>query len=78
MSTPFIPSPLGRFYTAKEAARYLRVSEDYLERLRMSGEGPNYIKLGQAHNSKILYHEHDLHEWILLHRRCGGKQPRDS
>lgn len=68
MKKPLSISPFGPFYTTKEAASYLRVSVDYLERLRMSGDGPAYVKLGRARNSKVFYTERDLQEWILKRR----------
>jgi predicted DNA-binding transcriptional regulator AlpA len=49
----------------REAALALRLSERTLERLRVSGLGPRFIKLGKA----IRYREADLEAWITAHMR---------
>jgi excisionase family DNA binding protein len=52
--------------TQREAAGYLRLSERTLERLRVTGTGPVYVKAGR----RVLYREADLEAWIasrLMH-----------
>jgi excisionase family DNA binding protein len=44
----------------KEAARLLRLSERTLERLRLTGGGPVYVKAGRS----VRYREGDLEAWI--------------
>jgi predicted DNA-binding transcriptional regulator AlpA len=44
----------------REAARLLRLSERTLERLRLIGGGPLYIKCGRC----VRYRESDLESWI--------------
>jgi predicted DNA-binding transcriptional regulator AlpA len=44
----------------REAASVLRLSERTLERLRVSGLGPRFIKIGRA----VRYVQCDLSEWI--------------
>jgi len=46
--------------TQVEAARLLRLSERTLERLRLQGGGPRYIKA----NRSVRYRECDLEAWI--------------
>jgi excisionase family DNA binding protein len=46
--------------TQKEAATLLRLSERTLERLRVSGTGPQYLKAGRL----VRYREADLEAWI--------------
>mgnify|MGYP002783898514 CR=1 FL=1 len=43
-----------------EAAKYVRLSKPTLERLRLTGEGPRYCKLGGA----VRYRTVDLDEWL--------------
>ena len=43
-----------------EAATYLRLSKPTLERLRLTGEGPAYAKLGKA----VRYRRADLDAWL--------------
>lgn len=46
--------------TQREAATALRLSERTLERLRLTGGGPPYVKA----NRRVLYREPDLEAWI--------------
>lgn len=43
-----------------EAARYVRLSKPTLERFRISGDGPAYVKLGGA----VRYRKADLDAWL--------------
>jgi excisionase family DNA binding protein len=52
------------YLTCKESARYLRVSKSYLDKLRCTGGGPPYTRLGR----KILYRISDLEFWLHQHR----------
>jgi len=49
-----------RLLTQSEAARLLRLSERTLERLRVSGGGPVFVKAGRL----VRYREADLETWI--------------
>ena len=46
--------------TQREAATVLRCSERTLERLRVSGQGPRYVKTVR----RVLYRESDLEAWL--------------
>jgi len=46
--------------TVHEAADYLRLSQRTLERLRVSGLGPKFVKCGRS----IRYRQTDLEQWI--------------
>jgi len=48
-----------RLLTQVEAARLLRLSERTLERLRLTGAGPLYVKCGRS----VRYREADLEAW---------------
>ena len=50
--------------TTSEAAKVVRLSPRTLERLRVSGEGPRYIKAGPGKRAKVLYRESDLTAWL--------------
>lgn len=43
-----------------EAARYVRLGKTTLERFRISGDGPVYVKLGGA----VRYRKADLDAWL--------------
>jgi hypothetical protein len=42
------PNRADRMLTPKEAANFLRVSESWLAKARMRGDGPHYAKFGRA------------------------------
>ena len=47
--------------TQHEAANVLRLSQRTIERLRVSGVGPKFIRYG---GRSIRYRQSDLEEWI--------------
>jgi excisionase family DNA binding protein len=47
--------------TQREAANVLRLSQRTIERLRVSGVGPKFIRCG---GRSIRYRQSDLEEWI--------------
>jgi excisionase family DNA binding protein len=54
--------------TPKEAAAELRVSKSYLDKLRVYGGGPQFLRFGRR---KILYRKSDLDLWAR-ERRYGS------
>jgi predicted DNA-binding transcriptional regulator AlpA len=48
-----------------EAANYLRRSQSFLNKLRCSGGGPSFVRIGR----RIGYLQQDLDEWLLARRR---------
>jgi Helix-turn-helix domain len=46
--------------TQREASSVLRCSERTLERLRLTGRGPQYVKTIR----RVLYRESDLESWL--------------
>lgn len=50
--------------TTLEAASYVRLGKPTLERLRVSGDGPLYCKLGGA----VRYRKADLDLWLEARR----------
>ena len=51
--------------TTSEAASRVRLSPRTLERLRVSGEGPRYLKAGPGKRARVLYRQQDLEYWLL-------------
>lgn len=49
-----------RLLTQSDAAKLLRLSERTLERLRVAGGGPKFVKAGRS----VRYREADLEAWI--------------
>jgi predicted DNA-binding transcriptional regulator AlpA len=61
-----------RILTQREAAALVRLSERTLERLRLTGGGPVYVKAGR----RVLYREPDLAEWIASRVRASTSEVR--
>jgi predicted DNA-binding transcriptional regulator AlpA len=49
----------------REASAALRVSERTLERNRLTGDGPPFVKIGR----RVLYRQSDLDTWLASHTR---------
>lgn len=47
------------------AASYSGLAESTLEKLRVSGDGPRYIRVGRV----VVYDLDDLDEWLNSHKR---------
>jgi predicted DNA-binding transcriptional regulator AlpA len=56
----------GPFLNVREAAAHLNVSKSLLDKLRLTGEGPDYMKLGQR---RVVYAVQDLDAWAESGRR---------
>jgi len=53
------------YLSPKEAARFLRCSKSFLDKLRCSGGGPSYTRVGR----KVLYRKiADLEAWMRQRR----------
>ena len=55
----------SKLLTTPEAAERLGVSASYLNRLRVTGEGPPFVKLG----TRVTYDPADLAAWIEARKR---------
>jgi predicted DNA-binding transcriptional regulator AlpA len=49
--------------TQPETAGETRLSERTLERHRLAGTGPKFVRLGR----RVFYRRHDVNEWIVEH-----------
>jgi len=54
------PEAIWAILNTKEAAEYVRLSKPTLERFRISGYGPVFLKLGGA----VRYRREDLDSWL--------------
>ena len=52
--------PADTFLTQDEAAKRLRLSPRTLERMRLNGDGPRFIKAGR----RVLYRNSSLEAWV--------------
>jgi len=58
------PTPSRPLATPLEVAAWLQVTEERLSKLRKTGKGPVYIKLGRS----VRY------AWLDVHRWCDGNR----
>jgi predicted DNA-binding transcriptional regulator AlpA len=66
------PHELGmRLRSVREAAAYLGISVSMLNKLRLTGNGPPYMKLGR----RVLYGLHDLETWAATRKRNHTSEP---
>ena len=56
------------------AARYTGLSASTLNKLRVFGGGPAYLKLGR----RVVYDAADLDAWLATQRRTSTSSPRPS
>lgn len=54
---------IGALMPPEEAARFLGFKEGWLAKLRMTGGGPKFVKLGRL----VRYRRADLEAWIASH-----------
>ena len=52
------------YLTSAEAAELLKLSTRTLERMRVTGEGPPFMKAGAGKRSRVLYRQSDISKWL--------------
>ncbi len=52
------------YLTSKETAELLKISTQTLERMRVTGGGPPFMKAGTGKRSRVLYKLSDITEWL--------------
>jgi hypothetical protein len=55
---------LMEFLDTVETAKLLRVAKSTLERLRVQGGGPRFIKVGPGKRSRVLYRLAEVNAWL--------------
>jgi len=62
--------PVIKLLTVKEAAVLLKVSNSWLAKARMRGDGPPFIKIGRS----IRYSEAAVLQWMKAHQRLSTSE----
>lgn len=52
------------YLTSEETAELLKISRRTLERMRVTGEGPPFMKAGAGKRSRVLYKQSDVTGWL--------------
>lgn len=58
------PGSALMFMTTIEVAALLRISRRTLERMRVEGTGPRYLKVGPGKRSRVLYRQQEVMAWM--------------
>ena len=53
------------YLNTQQAAKYLALSQSTLNRMRVTGEGPQYAKAGR----RVIYSTVDLNIWVIARKR---------
>jgi predicted DNA-binding transcriptional regulator AlpA len=53
----------------QEVARRLQISGSTLQKMRVQGTGPKFIKLADGKNAAVRYHESDVDDYITSRLR---------
>ena len=56
---------MRRMFRTEDAANYVGLSSSTLAKLRLAGDGPQYIKIGKS----VVYDPVDLDAWLASKRR---------
>jgi predicted DNA-binding transcriptional regulator AlpA len=56
----------ARLINVVAASQYLGIAKSTLNKLRVYGGGPKYVKLGH----RVVYDRHDLDAWVDAKRRA--------
>lgn len=57
--------PLPRYLGPEAAAAYVGLSSKTLQRMRVTGEGPRYVKARR----RVIYDRLDLDDWVAERKR---------
>jgi predicted DNA-binding transcriptional regulator AlpA len=62
---------IRRRFRTPDAARYVGLAKRTLEKMRLTGDGPRFYKLGRA----VVYDTQDLDAWLLERARRSTSDP---
>lgn len=69
---------MAKLLRTKEVAERLGVTERTLERMRVRGDGPAFVKLGAGRTSVVRYEEADLEAWLESRRRTSTAENQSA
>ncbi len=66
-----VAGTIERLLTIEEAGNFLRLSQSWLAKARMRGDGPPFVQFGRS----IRYAESALLQWTKSHQRLSTTDP---
>ena len=55
---------LESLFTTRQLAKYLGLKEQTLRKWRLSGDGPQYVRLGDGPRARVVYRMADIQKWL--------------
>ena len=55
---------MERLMTSKQLAEVLGLNPQTLRVWRLNGEGPPYVKFGDAKRARVRYDQHKVEQWL--------------
>ena len=70
------PIPVGgkAWISAQEAADHIGMSSAHLAKLRMTGRGPAFVKMGRGKQGAVRYERAALDAWLLSKTRASTSE----
>jgi hypothetical protein len=65
---------MDELLTAREVSDWLKTSTDNLQRWRVEGGGPPYIKLGNAKSAGVRYRKSAIMDYLAAAERCSSSE----
>jgi predicted DNA-binding transcriptional regulator AlpA len=59
-----------KMLATKQAANYVGLGKSTLDKARLTGNGPCFIKIGR----RVLYHPDDIDLWLNQHRQISTSE----
>ena len=60
------------FLDVRQAAELIGLSKSYLDKMRMTGKGPDYLRVG----ARVVYRRRDIEAWFDKHVQSSTAENR--
>ncbi len=67
-------SDADRYVETPKAAKITKYTQGTLNKLRVTGGGPPFIRLGGKKRGKVIYDTLDLHAWMQSRKRTSTSE----
>ena len=66
---------VSRLLSTKQAADIIGCGESTLEKMRVFGGGPKYVKLSKSRRGRVVYDPVDIEAWVADRKRSNTSEP---